>query len=278
MTITVPAALHAKWDRLAETVAGLHRIAVAFSGGVDSSFLAWCLVHALGKDSAAVLVESPFMGLGEIANARRVAIEIGIELNTITLDPLAVPAIRNNPVDRCYHCKKEIFIKILDRARALGCHAVADGSHAEDSRGHRPGKKALAELGVLSPLALAGLVKSDIRELSRLAGLSTWDKPSQSCLATRAPYGTPLTHELLARIEAAEDFLHATGCRQVRVRCHGDLARIETEPSCFADLFAKRDEVLARLRELGFSHITLDLAGFRSGSWDEGLELDNRER
>jgi uncharacterized protein len=160
----------------------------------------------------------------------------------------------------------------LEHSGAMGYAAVVDGSHAEDVRGYRPGKRALAELGILSPLALAGFVKNDIRTLSRLAGLSTSDKPSQSCLATRVPYDTPLSRELLLRIEAAEDLLHNIGCLQVRVRCHGKLARIEAEPSRFAEIFTRKDEIIFRLKELGFSHITLDIEGFRSGSWDKDLE------
>ena len=258
-----------KYDRLRELLKGSSPLAVAFSGGVDSSFLAKTAVKVLRQQVFAVFVDTPFVSRRERESARRVAGEIGIDLETIAFDPLSIPEIRRNPVNRCYLCKRETFGRIVKRAGELGCKAVADGSHAGDSAGFRPGKKALEELGIVSPLAQVGLLKDEIRELSRLAGLSTWGTPSQSCLATRAPYGARLSRRLLARIEAAEDFLHDIGCSPVRARCERDTIRIEVEPASFQTIIEHRERVLARFQELGFRRATLDLAGFRSGSWDE---------
>ena len=200
-----------------------------------------------------------------------VARKIELRVEPIFLDPSSIPLVRQNPVDRCYHCKMEVMKQIKRRAEELSCSVVVDGSHAGDRTGHRPGRRALHELGVLSPLALAGLEKHEIRELSRLAGLPTWNKPSQSCLATRFPYGTELTHERLSRVEQAEEILWDLGCEQVRVRYDGETARIEINPDAFHLILDQttRESITLRFRQLGFIHVTLDLAGYRSGSWDE---------
>ncbi len=263
----IPEPLHGKCRAL-EEVLRLHGPAgIAYSGGTDS---AWLARHVLAEGTFAFLVVTPFLSERERAYARQVADEIGLDLRQIELDPLSIPAVRDNPPLRCYFCKKEIMGRVLDQARRLGCKAVMDGSHAGDKEGHRPGRKALAELGILSPLADAGMDKADIRELSRLAGLPTWNKPSQSCLATRVPYGTPLTPALVHRIEKAESFLWSLGCRQVRVRLHGDLARIEVDDGSFSLFLGSgaRAQLLRHFRGMGFAHISLDLAGYHSGSWD----------
>jgi uncharacterized protein len=249
------------------------RVGIAFSGGVDSTFVAWFVKEKLRKSVTAFFVDTPFISTAERENAFFIAGRLGLVMDVLEFDPLESEAVRNNPVDRCYFCKKEVFQRILTRAREHGCQVILDGSHAGDREGYRPGKKALAELDILSPLALAGLEKDEIRNLSRDAGLPNWDKPSQSCLATRIPYGTPLAQDTLKKIERAEDLLHELGFTQVRVRCHGDLARIEVPPDDLAALAAPdiRHQVVKRFQELGFVHISLDLVGFRSGSWDRGL-------
>ncbi|MFZ2446001.1 MAG: ATP-dependent sacrificial sulfur transferase LarE [Syntrophobacteraceae bacterium] len=273
-----PASLEEKCLGIGRAIEGFDHIAVAFSGGVDSTFVAWFILEKLGKRVTAFFADTVFVSAAERENALRTAERLGLPLEVIALNPLDSALVRANPVDRCYHCKKEVFSRILAGAKQSGCHAVVDGSHAGDAGGYRPGKKALAELGIISPLAAAGLVKEEIRRLSREAGLANWNKPSQSCLATRVPYGSPLSFELLQRIEKAEDILHGFGCAQVRVRCHGDLARIEAEEPDFAAIFALETckEILRRFAALGFAHVTLDLAGFRSGSWDEGRKTDDR--
>ncbi len=245
------------------------RIGIAFSGGVDSTFLAWFAKEKLRRPVSLFFADSPFIAQRERDCAFSTAAWLGLDLEVISLDPLSSTEVKSNPVDRCYFCKKEVFGRILARTGELGCRTLCDGSHAGDT-GHRPGKKALAELGVRSPLAAAGLVKAEIRQLSREAGIPNWDKPSQSCLATRIPYGTILSRELLSKVEKAEDFLHGLGCIQIRVRCHEELARIEAGPSDFKLLLSpeNRGEVVSRLSALGFAYVSVDLAGFRSGSWD----------
>jgi uncharacterized protein len=249
-----------------------HRfIAVAYSGGVDSTFLAWLIQKQLRKPSRIVLVVTPFLSRREHAGALGTAKQIELDIEQIIMDPSSLPMIRRNPVDRCYHCKREIMTRIADMASQWSRSAVVlDGTHADDQGGHRPGRRALQELGILSPLAKARLDKSEIRELSRLAGLPTWRKPSQSCLATRLSYGTELTRERLSRIEKAEEMLWDLGCEQVRVRSDGETARIEVNPEAFHLILNEATSIKIRLhfRELGFSRVSLDPAGYRSGSWD----------
>ncbi len=278
-TFQFPAYLDVKIQALTDALMPHDRIGIAFSGGVDSSFLLWFAHCRLKKPVTAVFVESTFVGRSERENADRVASEIGVVLEKIVVDPTVIPVLRDNPVTRCYHCKKEVMGRVRERAFELGCCVLADGSHAGDSVGYRPGKQALLELGILSPLAVAGLVKDEIRELSRLAGLSVWNKPSQSCLATRFPYGTALTRDLLCRVDRCEEILRELGFGQLRVRVHGDLARIEITPQVFT-AFAReeiRTRILREFKELGFHFVTIDLAGFRSGSWDETIRKTGTE-
>ncbi len=268
--ISLPAPLREKCRGIERALQSVDRLAVAFSGGVDSTFVAWFAREILGKTVIALFADTPFVSAKERREASATAERLRFDLEVVAFAPLALPEIAQNPVDRCYRCKKELFGCILARAGELGCPVVADGTHAGDAGAYRPGQKALAELGILSPLALAGLVKEDVRLLSRSFGLPNWNKPSQSCLATRFPYGTKLSHELLRKVERAEDFLYGLGCFQVRVRCHGDLVRIEVAESDFPTVLSPQNKsaLLAAFGELGFSHVCLDLAGFRSGSWD----------
>ncbi len=259
--------------KIEQALAPFDKVGVAYSGGVDSTFVCWFLKEELGKSVVALFVDTPFISAREREDALRTAAHLGLDLEVLAFDPLDSGPVRENPFDRCYFCKKEVFKRILDRAGQLGCQAVADGSHAGDASGWRPGKKALAELRILSPLAIAGLSKDEIRQLSRAAGIPNWNKPSQSCLATRIPYGTAISREVLDRIEKAEDLLHEMGCVQVRVRVHGDLARIEAQEADFAMLVEpeNRAKIIKEFNALGFAHVSLDLAGFRSGSWDKQL-------
>lgn len=267
--------LEKKCKALEEVLSPHDPVALAYSGGVDSSFLAWFIRTVMQKELFAFFVKSPFISSREYENVLRVAGEIGLELHEIELDILGLDPVAKNPVERCYFCKKQVMTSILKRAGELKCSVLVDGTNAGDSKAYRPGQRALRELGVLSPLALSGLEKTQIRELSRLAGLSTWNKPSQSCLATRIPYGTALTLEILSRIERAEAFLCDLGFNQVRVRVHGEeLARIEVSPEDFSFFLRNvaRSRIIDFFQKLGFIHVTLDLAGFRSGSWDEHLK------
>lgn len=266
--------LRDKCRKIERVLEPFDRIGVAYSGGVDSTFVCWFVHEKLGKEVVALFADTPFISTGERGEALRTAGHIGMCPEILTFNPLDSGPVKDNPVDRCYFCKKEIFTRISERAGQLGCQAVLDGSHAEDGAAWRPGRKALSELHVLSPLALAGMTKDEIRRLSRAAGLPNWDKPSQSCLATRIPYGTALSRELLARVEKAEELLHGLGCVQVRVRLHGDLARIEVPESDFSVLVKpeNRRNIVEEFGKLGFVHVSLDLAGFRSGSWDTHLK------
>jgi uncharacterized protein len=246
---------------------------VAYSGGVDSTFLAWFAARVLGMELFAIFVNSPFVSRREHDWAHKIALDVGFNLEEIAFDPTSIEAVRSNPPLRCYHCKRAIMTLVKRRAKELNCDFIADGTHAGDAAGYRPGRKALQELSISSPLAAAELDKADIRELSRLGGLPTWDRPSQSCLATRVAYNTDLTEELLAKIEAAESLLIELGFSFVRVRVHGNLARIEIPPEDFPKLVDERvrDRVVKELGELGFAHISLDLAGYKTGSWDKEL-------
>ena len=246
--------------------------AVAFSGGLDSSFLAWFIRTFRGRRPLCLLAVSPLLSRREYARALKTAQELDLPLELVELPLLDSPPIRENSTDRCYHCKKEILSRLGEKARQAGCTRLLDGTHAGD-RGFRPGRRALKELGILSPLEEAELDKPAMRDILAAAGLSFWNRPPQSCLATRIPYGTPLSAPLLGQIEGAEDLLWRLGCRQVRVRREGQGVRIEVEEGDFA-LFAdpgNRREILSRFGDLGFLRVSLDLNPYRSGCRDEGF-------
>jgi len=241
-------------------------LCVCYSGGADSAFLAKAARDVLNGRAAAVLVDGAMLDRRDYNNALETAELIGIKTHVIGMDPFETPEFRVNGRMRCYHCKKAMLGRAVDFARALGIAHVADGSNADDLRARRPGLAASAELGVVSPLAEAGMTKADIRGFSRALGLPTWDKPANSCLATRFPYGTVLTPGQLARAEAAENALGALGVTGGRVRIHGDIARVEVAPADFGAVI--RSGLARDIRGLGFRYVTLDLEGFRSGSMD----------
>jgi pyridinium-3,5-biscarboxylic acid mononucleotide sulfurtransferase len=268
--IPIPHALQAKWLRLNQLLAEFDRLAIAYSGGVDSTFLVWLVAMHLGRQALVMLAVSPLVSAREREEAQRLAQQLGFAVEEIQVDLPSDDSIWANPPNRCYGCKKRLFSELLRRAQELNYPRLVDGTNADDLQTYRPGLQALRELNVMSPLALAGLTKAEIRELSRLVGLSTWNKPSMACLATRIPYGTRITGDLLARIEQAEGFILSLGCSQVRVRVHGQLARIEVHPEDFPRLLEanRRDQILERFRQLGFVCVSLDLAGYSSGSMD----------
>lgn len=247
---------------------------MALSGGTDSSFLASVAREVLGDKAVAITVDSPFSGREEIRDAAAAAAALELRHVILKLNPLESEAVAANTPDRCYHCKKLIFTAIKDYAAGKSIDAVLDGSNDDDTGDYRPGRKALEELGIVSPLLEAGLNKSEIRELAKERGLSLWDKPSSSCLAARIPYGDRISPEALAMIEDAEGALRSRGFRQVRIRHHGTLARIEVEPgeiSRFADP-ALRREIISAVKKTGYRYVTLDLEGYRSGSMNEVLD------
>lgn len=265
-----------KYALLVERMRGLGSVLVAYSGGVDSTLLAVAAREALPDGYLAVLAASPTYPRAEIEAAQATAAELGLDLVEVESDELADPRFTANPSDRCYYCKQELFGLLRDLADQRGLANVADGNNADDVSDHRPGHRAAVELGVVSPLQDVGLTKQDIRDISRMLGLPTADKPSMACLASRFPYGTEIDLAGLARVGAAEDALRALGFVQTRVRAHGDVARLEVAPSELARAFDERASVSAALKAAGFAYAALDLDGYRTGSLNETLPEEAR--
>jgi len=262
-------------DRIAELAAWLEEAAplvVAFSGGVDSTFVAAVARRAAGPAARAVTGVSPSVAPAELAEAIELAARIGIQHGTVETHEMDNPDYVANSPMRCFHCKDELYGLLSAIAADAGGATVVDGTNADDAGDWRPGRRAAAAHGVRSPLLELGFTKAEIRELSRGLGLPTWDKPAMACLASRIPHGTPVTVEALDQVGAAEAVLRASGLRQVRVRHHGDVARIETDEEGMALAFdpANRARIVERLRNLGFKHVALDLAGYRQGSMNPG--------
>lgn len=265
--------LERKLNDLKRILADGGRVVVAFSGGVDSCLLLNVAHEVLGDNVLAVTVSSPLMPHGELKGAQSFCEARGIRLEIVDVDQLACEELRLNPANRCYVCKGIIFDAIIDAARESGFDVVVDGSNADDALAYRPGAKALEERGVMSPLAEANIAKADVRMLLREMGESVWWKPSNACLATRLEYGAELHPEMLRRIDEAEAMLRDMGFEQVRVRVHGDLARIEVNPGEISQMaeVGTRLDVVQYLEELGFTYVCVDLKGFRSGSMDVSL-------
>lgn len=266
--------LEEKDQKLREILRDCGSLAVAFSGGVDSSFLLKTAHEVLGERVLALTVDSVFVPRSEIEEAAAFCQAYGIRQKSLYVDVLSIPRVGGNPPDRCYYCKHALFSLMQREAAAAGIMVLAEGSNLDDSGDYRPGMRAIAELGIRSPLREAELTKLEIRELSRRMGLPSWDKPSMACLASRVAYGEVLSGEKLRAVESSELLLRSLGLRQCRVRVHGTLARIEVPPQDFGLIMDEKNRrlILEKLRVYGFPYVSLDLAGFRSGSMNEVLK------
>jgi uncharacterized protein len=267
--------LDAKESHLRDLVASLDSVVVAFSGGADSAYLAWLATQVLGSRTLSVTADSPSYPDHHRQLALRVAREFGLHHEIVHTSELDRPEYRANPVNRCYYCKQELYTVLARLAADRGFAAIADGSNADDRGDYRPGRTAAREFGVRSPLDEAGLTKADIRELSRRAGLPTWDEPASACLSSRIPYHSEVSDEKLRTIERAENVLRELGFRVFRVRHHETLARIEIGRDELERILEPTvsDLVTRHLRELGYQYVTIDLQGYRRGSLNEGLRL-----
>lgn len=261
--------LQNKYDNLQSYLGKLENIAVAFSGGVDSVFLLHAAKEAIGEKVLALTINSPYIPDWEISEAKEFTASTGIDHQVV--DVPVPEQIKNNPEDRCYLCKSYLFTLLKEFAKQRGYTNLADGTNYDDTKDHRPGMKALKELKIMSPLLENQFSKNDIREASRVMGLYTWEKPAYACLLTRIPYNTSIEAEMLRRIEKAETYLIGLGIRAIRVRAHGDLARIETEQKYVNQIFNEglMKNISKQLKRYGFKYVTLDMEGYRTGGIGE---------
>ena len=256
-----------KLDRLREYLSKFDKLCVAYSGGVDSDLLMNVAYEVLKDNAVAVIGDGIMLSRKDLEDAENLARKTGIKYYVVKVDAFSVNEFKFNDKKRCYYCKKNIMGEIIKKANELGFYTVADGKNSDDGKVYRPGAEAARELGIVSPLYEAGMTKQDIRQAARELGLETWNKPSNSCLATRFPYDTELTAENFAKVEGAELLIAQKGIPSGRVRMHGDIARIEVPEDRFNELISDR-KLIEDIKNFGFRYVTLDLEGFRSGSMD----------
>lgn len=256
-----------KLDRLREYLSNFDKLCVAYSGGVDSDLLMNVAYEVLKDNAVAVIGDGIMLSRKDLEDAENLARKTGIKYYVVKVDAFSVNEFKFNDKKRCYYCKKNIMGEIIKKANELGFYTVADGKNSDDGRVYRPGAQAAKELGIVSPLYEAGMTKQDIRQAARELGLETWNKASNSCLATRFPYDTELTAENFAKVEGAELLIAQKGIPSGRVRLHGDIARIEVPEERFNELISDK-KLIENIKNVGFRYVTLDLEGFRSGSMD----------
>ncbi|RPH62825.1 MAG: ATP-dependent sacrificial sulfur transferase LarE [Chloroflexi bacterium] len=269
---SLPPELAPRWQALLARFRELDSVIVAFSGGVDSGLLCAAAYAALGERMLAVTVRSPVESLGDVDSAQALAAQVGFSQRVIDYDDLTNPEFVANPPERCYICKLARFRLLQALAAKEGFAALVEGSNADDLGDYRPGRRAIAETGTVSPLHELGFTKSEIRALAKALGLSVWDRPSAPCLATRFPYGTPVTSQGLQQVADGEHYLRDIGFQTVRVRHHGQLARIEVAPGEIERLAALHQSVSDYFKSLGFHYVAVDLTGYRLGSLNEVLK------
>lgn len=266
--LSVKSKTAAKTAYLQDVLGKMNSAIVAYSGGVDSAYLAVTARDVLKGKAVIVLANSPVMDAEDFDNARKLAASLGLNMQQIEFNQLDVPDFAHNSKDRCYHCKLTMLGMLNEMARARRIKYVCDGSNYDDLSEYRPGLVAISELGVRSPLAESFLTKKEVRSLAKAGGLPNWDRPAMPCLATRIPHHITITHNLLGKVSTGESFIRSLGVKQVRLRHHADIARIEVDESGFRTLLKKdnRRAAVEAVRKLGYKHVTIDLAGYQAGS------------
>jgi pyridinium-3,5-biscarboxylic acid mononucleotide sulfurtransferase len=269
-----------KWDRLRTLLRGMKCAVLAYSGGVDSSLLLRATAEVMGHRLIAVTAVSETYPHGELEAAKEFARTLGVTHRILCTQELSSEEFARNSPERCYFCKKELYGKLRKIAETEGISCILDGSNTDDLADYRPGRKAAEEFSVRSPLVETGLSKSDVRELARFLNLPMWDKPSLACLSSRIPYGTRITPDIIETVQTAEDHLRVLGFRQVRVRHHGEIARIEIDREAFGQLLTDDavEKITAALKGLGYIYVCLDLEGYRTGSMNAAWDREQRAR